>query len=289
MITEASGHGEARDVFVLVPYAHWPHVSSILVFKSLNPPIVGEDSLFFIRLRSFMVPIQRIANEFLCFNSWREWNDIVRLMLPRKDRSRVSHIRTKDFVAYNKHWYARGTTEVYIDSRIIIEALICLLEALGKCILDFVWINNSLLNFCLIENTLDSFFHTTTEGASHILRHLFSIEAMAIANGKEMSPSILCQVRKSQEAILVDLPWVRWLVTGFRSECKFRNAVIKLVGGLRKRMAGCHFSGNRCSQLVVALRRTLMLLYVSCLSCCIFWWRSVSSVFRMRLLVMNCC
>jgi hypothetical protein len=57
MITERSGHGKARNVFIKVPHALRTHIPACLVFKGLHSAAMREDTRLFIWLIGLMVTI----------------------------------------------------------------------------------------------------------------------------------------------------------------------------------------------------------------------------------------
>ena len=64
LITEASGHGQARNVLVQMPHASWTQRVTLHVSVGSDTAASVEDSSLFIRLVSFMVPVQRYAEHF---------------------------------------------------------------------------------------------------------------------------------------------------------------------------------------------------------------------------------
>ena len=61
MITERSGHGKSRYVFIQVPDSLWPYIPTDLIFKSLDSPTVREYARLFIRFICFVVTIQGVT------------------------------------------------------------------------------------------------------------------------------------------------------------------------------------------------------------------------------------
>ena len=66
---------------------------------------------------------------------------------------------------------------------------------------------------------------------------------MSIADREEVCPSILSQVRHSEEGILIHFVGVRWLEACFRSESEFGDTIIEFLGCLRLSVIKSVFCG----------------------------------------------
>jgi hypothetical protein len=74
---------------------------------------------------------------------------------------------------------------------------------------------------------------------------------MSITDCKEVRPSILSQVRHSEERILIHLVGVRWLEACFRSESEFGDTIIEFLGCLRLRSVSCGLEKSVLAGLVL--------------------------------------
>jgi hypothetical protein len=52
---------------------------------------------------------------------------------------------------------------------------------------------------------------------------------VAVGDGEEVGPTVLAEMRKYQEAILVCFVRILWAETSFRRECKLCNAIIEFL------------------------------------------------------------
>jgi hypothetical protein len=140
-----------------------------------------------------MVTIKWIARENFIASDWLSGSFSCQYC------SGITDISAKDLISHYQNRYTSGSTEIYIDTRVVIESTVSDFERFGKGIFDFIGVNNSLLMLCLVKYPLDLPLNVLSQLRLNKFRNFLSIESMAIANGKEMCPSILCKMWQRQK------------------------------------------------------------------------------------------
>jgi hypothetical protein len=170
-----------------------PHIPASLVFKGLYSATMREDTGFFIWFIGFMVTIEWISRENFIASDWLSGS------FSCQYSSRITDISAKDLITHYQNRYTSGSTEIYIDARVVIESTVSDFEGFGKGIFDFIGVNHSLLMLCLVKYPLDLPLNVLSQLRLNKFRNFLSIESMAITNGKEMCPSILCKMWQRQK------------------------------------------------------------------------------------------
>lgn len=104
----------------------------------------------------------------------------------------------------------------------------------------------------MIKGRLDTLLNVLAEACLDELGNFLTEDTMAVADRKEVSPSVLSQVRQDKVRILVHFVWVLWAVASFCRERKFRHTVVELLLArlvivllsLRQRLGSRHFPSD---------------------------------------------
>lgn len=83
---------------------------------------------------------------------------------------------------------------------------------------------------CVFDALLDFF----SQRRLHVLADKLAVDSVAISDRKEMRATILTQVRKNKERVLVGFVRVLGAVARLGSECKLGHTIIKLFVGLAR-------------------------------------------------------
>ena len=185
MVSKRSWHSKARNVFVEVPYTLWTDIPPSLVFECFDSATMRENSSLLIWLVSFVIAIKWISRENFIPCNWLSGG------FSCQYRSWITHIRTKNLVSHYQNRDTGGSTEVYIDSRVIIESTVRYFKGLSKGIFNLIRVDNSLLMLGLIEYPLDLPLDIWSKLWFYKFWNFLSIEAMTITNSKKMSSAVL--------------------------------------------------------------------------------------------------
>jgi hypothetical protein len=125
MVTEGSGHGQARNIFIQMPDTLRTHIPASLVFKGLYSAAMREDTGFLIWFISFMVTIEWIPRENFIPSDWLSGSFSCQYC------SGITDISAKDLISHYQNRYTSGSTEIYIDTRVVIESTVSDFEGFG--------------------------------------------------------------------------------------------------------------------------------------------------------------
>ena len=141
-------------------------------------------------------------------------------------------------------------------------------EGFFQLLLDFCGVDNPLINLGLVKSVLDALLDFLSKKCFDILRDMLAVDAMAVGHCEEVGAPILTQVRKHQEAVLVDLVGVLGRVARLGGEGKLGYTVVKLLISLPRLdgvrvPSGRDLFGNGSSDVAPAVRAFGCLLYTS--------------------------
>jgi hypothetical protein len=125
MVTKGSRHSQARNIFIQMPDTLRAHIPASLVFKGLYSPAMREDTGFFIWLVGLMVTIKWIPRENFISSDWLSGS------FSCQYSSGITDISAKNLISHYQNRYTSGSTEIYIDTRVIIEGTISDFEGFG--------------------------------------------------------------------------------------------------------------------------------------------------------------
>ena len=253
-----------------VPNSCWSQRIALHVSVSSNSTSCVDDSLLLVGLISLVVSVEGNSLHLVLSGSVGAGH----FLSSCQGRSRITDIGTENFVTDDENTYASWTREPKVDARILVQPLCDPEEWLVKLLLDLSGINNSLINFSLIESVLNGLFDLLRENRLDVLTDKLTVDTMTISNGEEVGPSILTEMWQHQEWILVDLVRILWRITSLCSKCEFRDTVVELFArlswlhGLRI-LRSWNFLGNWGSNIVT--------LYI--------WFTTIRSLLGQSLLV----
>lgn len=149
----------------------------------LDPASVSKNSSLFIWFVSFVVSIERNSSKLLI---WSNSTD--------KNRSWVTHVRTKDFGTYNKNWNTSATTKSQVDLWITNQSVLDCNKATCKLLFDFGRVNHPLWDFSLIKCVFNWLFYIKAKLCFYKFRNFFAKDTVTITNCEEVSPSVLSKM-----------------------------------------------------------------------------------------------
>ncbi len=149
----------------------------------LDSSTISENSCLFVGLIGLVIPI--------------EWNCCQLFVLSNcsyQHGSWVAHVRTENLSAYDQHRHTSTTTKPEINLRVRSQSVLDRYKAPCQLFLNFSRVHHPLRYLCLIKRILNRLLHVEPKLSLHKLWYLFAKHSMTVANGKEVSPSILTEV-----------------------------------------------------------------------------------------------
>lgn len=235
------------------PHSERTNWISKLILIGLDPSSIVNNSLFFVRLVSFVIPVQRHSLQ------------VAHSTLPGQHCPGVPGVGTKDFVSHNEDTDASAATKPQVDATVLLQTGVDCHETAHQLVFDLSRVHNPLVDLGLIKRVLDVLFNDHAQTILNVLGHIFSIHAVAICHRKEVRPAVLSQMGQHQVAVLVDFVWVFGRVPRFGGESELGYAVVEFLARLRRLCLGLvlsHICVLRAVHWVCPFVRTAGLLFL---------------------------